>query len=382
MHVVVTNPVFDPTLSPQALIDRYDSLSGWCEALLAAGAARVTAVQRYAHDLDLERQGVRYLLRRDDRRPWPRTWSRLEGLHRAVAEAEPDVVHVNGLLFPLALLDLRRRLPRRVPILVQDHAARAPRAASTPLGALRRRVWRAGLRSATALLFTAAPQADAWREAGLIDSPQPVREVPEASRNVRRLPRAVARERSRLTGAPAILWVGHLTARKDPLTVVEGFARALAQLPDAQLTFVYRDTTLLAPLRDRVESSSLLLGRVHLRGPLPAEDLAAFYSAADVFVLGSHGEGSGYALLEALSSGVVPVVTDIPSFSALTAGGRLGALWPPGDATALASALTRIGRSDLESLRHQVLAHFERELSWPAVGRRALAIYREFCKPA
>src|SRR5438876_111648 len=50
--------------------------------------------------------------------------------------------------------------------------------------------------------------------------------------------------------------------------------------------------------------------------------LAAFYSAADLFVLGSHDEGSGYAVLEACACGASPVVTDIPSFRRMTAGAQ------------------------------------------------------------
>ena len=60
--------------------------------------------------------------------------------------------------------------------------------------------------------------------------------------------------------------------------------------------------------------------------------------AADVFVLGSHREGSGYSLIEALACGLPPVVTDIPSFRSLTAAGAVGALWPCGDARALGDA--------------------------------------------
>ena len=60
-----------------------------------------------------------------------------------------------------------------------------------------------------------------------------------------------------------------------------------------------------------------------------------------MFVSGSHSEGSGYALIEAMSAGVVPVVTDIPSFRAIA--GDCGARWPPGDAGAFADALlTRV----------------------------------------
>ena len=62
----------------------------------------------------------------------------------------------------------------------------------------------------------------------------------------------------------------------------------------------------------------------------PHADMPAWFSAADLFVVGSHHEGSGYALMEACACGAVPVVSDIPTFR-LLAGGA-GALWPPGDA--------------------------------------------------
>jgi glycosyltransferase involved in cell wall biosynthesis len=99
--------------------------------------------------------------------------------------------------------------------------------------------------------------------------------------------------------------------------------------------------------------------------------------AADVFVLGSPDEGSGYALIEALACGLVPVVTDIPSFRVLTAGGRLGALWAPGEASALARSLVAVAGRPIEPQRDAVIRHFEAELSWAAVGRRAMALYRQ-----
>jgi glycosyltransferase involved in cell wall biosynthesis len=70
------------------------------------------------------------------------------------------------------------------------------------------------------------------------------------------------------------------------------------------------------------------------------------------------------------------VVTDIPPFRALTDGGRLGALFPPGNADELARALREVAAGDLAARRRLVREHFDRELSWPAVGRRALEVYR------
>jgi glycosyltransferase involved in cell wall biosynthesis len=55
----------------------------------------------------------------------------------------------------------------------------------------------------------------------------------------------------------------------------------------------------------------------------------------------------------------------------------MGALWPPGDADALAAALVEIGLRDLAPLRERLIAYAARELSWGAIGRRALDIYRD-----
>jgi glycosyltransferase involved in cell wall biosynthesis len=95
--------------------------------------------------------------------------------------------------------------------------------------------------------------------------------------------------------------------------------------------------------------------------------LDAVSNSADVFVLDSHHEGSGFALAEALARGVVPVVTDIPSFRVMTGGGTVGTLWPPGRPDALADALRAT------SGRAPARAIFDERLSWPAIGRAAVA---------
>jgi glycosyltransferase involved in cell wall biosynthesis len=94
-----------------------------------------------------------------------------------------------------------------------------------------------------------------------------------------------------------------------------------------------------------------------------------------VFVSGSHAEGSGYALLEALACGLVPVVTDIPSFRALTGDGRIGRLWPCGDAAALAGALAGAAADPVPP--EQVRAHFDAGLSFGALGRQWADAYAQ-----
>ena len=143
--------------------------------------------------------------------------------------------------------------------------------------------------------------------------------VPESSTGLRPGPRGQAREASGVDGDPAVLWVGRLDENKDPLTVLDGFERLLRMKPGARLTMVYGEEALAGDVGRRLDRSPVLASAVRLAGRVPHDRMPAFYGAADLFVLGSHHEGSGYALIEALACGVVPAVTDIPPFRALVA---------------------------------------------------------------
>jgi glycosyltransferase involved in cell wall biosynthesis len=102
-------------------------------------------------------------------------------------------------------------------------------------------------------------------------------------------------------------------------------------------------------------------------GEVPHARIEMLLRAADLFVSGSRAEGSGYAALEALACGVTPVLTDIPAFRALTGNGRVGHLWPCGDATRLADELFLAATE--RASPQQVRAHFDAALSFEAVGR-------------
>jgi glycosyltransferase involved in cell wall biosynthesis len=349
--------------APNELLNRYSTLTGWAEALRTEGASAVSVLQHFPSDAQIHRNGIEYFFRN-----LTGIWSR--ELRQLVLSLNAEVVHVNGLIFPWQTWSIRRVLRGPVVIVLQDHGGIGP--ARNPFVRFKQRF---GLNLADAFLFSAVELADPWRRAGLINSRQSVIAVMESSTNMRPLPCDAARAISAVTGSPALLWVGRLNANKDPLTVLDGFERALACLPGARLTMVYSSEELLRPVQERIARSVLLTDSVHLRGYVPREELAAFYSAADFFVLGSHHEGSGYALIEAMACGATPIVTNIPSFRALTGNGAVGAIWPVGNTVAFAEALIHFRARDLGALRAPIRTHFERELSWPVIGQRALAAY-------
>ena len=99
-----------------------------------------------------------------------------------------------------------------------------------------------------------------------------------------------------------------------------------------------------ADVQQWLNTNPVAAAQVTLIGSLPHAELEDIYNSADLFLLGSHQESCGYAVLEALACGVMPVVTDIPSFRVLTGNGSVGGLWPVGNADALARVLKNVIR--------------------------------------
>ena len=93
---------------------------------------------------------------------------------------------------------------------------------------------------------------------------------------------------------------------------------------------------------DRVRALIVRFGledRVSLAGELDAGALAACYDSADVFVLPTLGETYGMAVAEALSHGL-PVVSTCTGAIADLVGDEAGLVVAPGDAQAVAGALS------------------------------------------
>jgi glycosyltransferase involved in cell wall biosynthesis len=372
VHIVQANAVYEPAIkTPDGLLDLYRTLTEWSVAVAAAGA-QVSVVQRFHTAARVERDGVTYQFVKDPQLPWLSTKDAPKAYVDAVAARSPDVVHVNGLIFPQLVAGIRQAVGTRTAIVVQHHGGEFPIRGSGPVGMWRRARWRGGLAAADALSFTAAEQAEPWRAAGVLGD-QRIVEIIEASTTLRAVTRERARASIGVTGEPAILWVGRLTTNKDPITVLAGLEQALPQLPKAQVLMVFGDDTLLAAVEERVRTSPVLSARVTLAPRVPHDEMPNYYAEADVFVSGSHAEGSGYALIEAMSAGLVPVITDIPSFRAIA--GDSGARWAPGNADAFATTLLKVCSGDRRAQSAAVRDRFDRELRWDAIATRTVAEY-------
>ncbi len=79
------------------------------------------------------------------------------------------------------------------------------------------------------------------------------------------------------------------------------------------------------------------------------EQLALYYSAADIYVHATHVETFGLTIVEAMASGIPVIATRIAAIPELVVDGRTGYLTPPGDSTDMANRIVEIlNNNDLQ----------------------------------
>ena len=150
--------------------------------------------------------------------------------------------------------------------------------------------------------------------------------------------RAAARARLGIApDGPLVLAVGGLTERKNPLTLLQAFARLRAERPNARLAFVGD-----GPLAATVDAGirHLLLEDAVLRpGAVEHAAVADWVDACDVLAMVSRVEPLGVAALEALAGGRPVVVTAVGGAREVVPADGPGRVVDPGDPAAIARAL-------------------------------------------
>jgi glycosyltransferase involved in cell wall biosynthesis len=292
---------------------------------------------------------------------WQIPWSAL----LFIRSQRPDVVLIEGLIHPIQTLCLRALLPRNSVIIAQDHG-------NLPFEGLRKPFQRLSARAIDAFVFTALGNTQRWKDSRVIRKDKPCFEVLEGVSDLTPRDKELSKARLDMKGDFNLLWVGRLESNKDPLTVVRGFADYLRINPLAQLYMIYGERRLLMAVMALVEHDPILRQALHLVGFVAHRDLDVWFSAADAYVSGSHREGSGFALIESMSCGCVPVVTDIPSFRKIS--GKYGFLWKAGEASSLCAALDKAYQHIGPRTREDIIQFAAEEHSLETVTRDMLQI--------
>ncbi len=185
------------------------------------------------------------------------------------------------------------------------------------------------------------------------------------------------------SGAPVIVAVGRMVAKKGFSFLVDAFAEVSA---------IHRDAMLViggdGPERERLiarTAVSSLAGHVRFPGRIPWESMPDFLAMADIVAVPSVRDAEGNqdglptVALEAMAAGKPLVASDLAGLPLVVEHGVTGMLAPSGDAEALAAALIDLlGNPPLRcAFGRAARRRVEETLNWDAVARAYEAVYQE-----
>jgi glycosyltransferase involved in cell wall biosynthesis len=106
-----------------------------------------------------------------------------------------------------------------------------------------------------------------------------------------------------------------------------------------------------------------------MRGRIPHDAVEDFLNSADFLLQASLKEIGSYSVLEAMSCGVIPVVSDIATHRAMTDHGRCGVLFPPRDPSALADRVLALDAAEIARLSADAREFFVQHWSYEHIAQ-------------
>jgi alpha-1,3-mannosyltransferase len=176
-----------------------------------------------------------------------------------------------------------------------------------------------------------------------------------------------------------LLYVGRLVSNKRVDNLIRGLALVRRAVPQAHLALVGCDYEGIADRLSELAAAQGVAEAVTLAGQVPDPVLSDWLTRAHLFVSASEYEGFGISVLEAMSTGTVPVVNALPAFRAFIEHGENGFLTDFSDPEQAARTLVRALQTDLDALA--ILGQRARQTAagyaWDNVISSFISIYSE-----
>jgi teichuronic acid biosynthesis glycosyltransferase TuaC len=268
-----------------------------------------------------------------------------------------DLVHAH---YAAPAGDAVRRARVNTPVVVSVHGGDVLSVVHRPGG--RATVTKA-LQNATIVVANSQGTEAKARELGAVDT------------RVVHLGTDVPPARGREPGAPTILTVAHLVARKRHADVLRALWLLRDDHPDLRWLVIGDGPE--RPALERMAEELDLAHRVDFKGELPPAEVR---QAATVFALPSVDEAFGVAYIEAMAAGVPAIgCRGEPGPEEIAASGGGIRLVAPGDPESLAAEIRHLLEDAAwrRELGDAARATVERSFTWEVCGRSTVAAYEE-----
>ncbi|WP_270180233.1 glycosyltransferase family 4 protein [Alkalihalobacillus sp. CinArs1] len=173
------------------------------------------------------------------------------------------------------------------------------------------------------------------------------------------------------------LFVGRFSQNKRIDKLVTLIHLLKDENPDIRLCIVGKDFDNLKDGLLKKIAEYELEDYVSIRESLPNEELLEEMGKAEYFISASAYEGFGMSALEAMSSGAIPILSDIPSFKKMVDHGKNGYVLDFTDVRSAALHVNDVIKKSNKNQLKQAAIETARNYSWASVVNRFEKVYRD-----
>ncbi|OQY57630.1 MAG: hypothetical protein B6245_16035 [Desulfobacteraceae bacterium 4572_88] len=176
------------------------------------------------------------------------------------------------------------------------------------------------------------------------------------------------KKKMNISGSPVLIFTGRISPEKRIRHLLRLWPVVRQSHPKAKL-LIAGDGPERAELEESAGPGARFLGAI--------DDVSPYLQTGDIFVLPSVAEGLSNALLEAMSTGLAVVATDVGGASDVITHDKNGCLIPADDLPALQAAILRLsGDAELRNdLGIRACDHIRQNYALPMIAKRLRMLY-------
>jgi glycosyltransferase involved in cell wall biosynthesis len=292
-----------------------------------------------------------------------------------------DVVHIHSLFLYPQYAAFREAYAAGLPYVITPHGALDPylRRRGRLRKAIVDRIWQRRMLNEAALIhLTADEESSQLDDLKLAATRRVVTNGFELSRFLDASGGETFRRQYGIGGStPVVLYHGRLAEKKGLDVLITAFAAVQQTHDDAVLVIVGPDDDNLADQFRAIANECGIANSVLFTGMLLGDELLAALSAGTVWVLPSHAENFGYAVIEAMAAGLPVVTTPHVNIASQIEAANAGVVCSL-DAGIIAQAVNRL--LDDVGLRSQLSENGRRLAAlydWSVVGPQLAQMYSD-----
>jgi len=176
-----------------------------------------------------------------------------------------------------------------------------------------------------------------------------------------------------------ILSVGRLYARKGLFTLIKSVSIVAKKYRNVKLIISGKgQSNEMKKLVDYAEKLGIH-SNILFTGYFPDAKLPKLYQAADIFAFSTFYENLPFAVLEALSSRLPVVTTNVGGIPEMIEDGKNGFLVPPANSAALSDRILYLIENPMEAseMANKARETVENRFDWRLIVKKVLKVYRE-----